>query len=134
MLLAKEITVLAEYTKFSNVFSKKSAKVLSEHTKIKKYVIQLEEGKQPLYRSIYSLGPVELKTLKTYIKTNLANGFIWSSKSSARAPILFVYKPNGSLLLYINYQSLNNLTIKNRNSLSLIGESLDWLRQAKRFT
>ena len=41
-----------------------------------KYAIKLEEDKQPSFRSIYNLGPVELKTLKTYIKTNLANGLI----------------------------------------------------------
>ena len=39
------------------------------------HVIELEEGKQPPFGPIYRLGPVELETLKTYIKTNLANGF-----------------------------------------------------------
>lgn len=32
-------------------------------------------GKQPLYGPIYSLKLVELETLKTYIKTNLARGW-----------------------------------------------------------
>ena len=50
--------------------------MLPEYTKINKHAIKLEDGKQPLYMPIYSLGPVELKTWKTYIKTNLANGFI----------------------------------------------------------
>ena len=49
---------------------------LLENTKINEYAIKLEEDKQPLFRLIYSLGPVELKTLKIYIKTNLANSFI----------------------------------------------------------
>ena len=76
---------------------------------------------------------MELETLKTYIETNLANGFIQPLKSPAGALILFVRKPNGSLRLCINYRDLNNLTIKNRYPLPLIGESLDWLGQAKRF-
>ena len=80
------------------------------------------------------LGPVELETLKTYIETNLANGFICPSKSPAGAPILFNQKPDGSLWLCINYRGLNNLTIKNRYPLPLIGESLDWLGWAKQFT
>ena len=54
-----------------------------------KHAIELEKSKQPSFESIYSLGPLELETLKTYIKTNLAIGFIRLSKSSAGAPIIF---------------------------------------------
>ena len=90
--------------------------------------------KQPPYGPIYSLGSVELETLKTYIETNLANGFIRLSKSPADTPILFVCKPDCSLRLCVNYRGLNNLTIKKRYLLPLIGESLDQLRQAKYFT
>ena len=98
------------------------------------YTIELEEGKQPLFGPIYSLGPIELETLKTYIKTNLANGFIRPSKSLAGVPILFDWKLNGSLRLCVDCRSLNNITIKNRYPLPLIGESLDRLGRAKRFT
>ena len=76
---------------------------------------------------------MELETLKTYIKTNLANGFICPSKSSANTPILFDKKPNGSLQLCVNYRGLNNITIKNRYPLPLIGESFDCLGHAKQF-
>ena len=98
------------------------------------YTIELEEGKQPLFGPIYSLGPIELETLKTYIKTNLANGFIRPSKSLAGVPILFDWKLNGSLRLCVDCRSLNNITIKNRYPLPLIGESLDWLGRVRRFT
>ncbi len=74
---------------------------------------ELVDDQQPPYGPIYSLGPVELETLKAYIENNLANSFIRPSKSPARAPILFDKKPDGSLRLCIDYQSLNNLTIKN---------------------
>ena len=77
---------------------------------------------------------MELETLKTYIKTHLKTGFIWPSKSPAGAPILFNKKPDGSLRLCVDYRGLNNLTIKNRYPLPLIGESLDRLGRAKRFT
>ena len=133
-LLAEEVTVPAEYSDFADVFSKESAEVLPERTGINEHAIKLEDGKQPPYGQIYSLGPVELETLKTYIETNPANGFIHLSKSPAGAPILFVYKPNGSLRLCVNYQGLNNLTIKNRYPLPLIGESPNQLVRAKRFT
>ena len=134
LLLAKKVPVLAEYADFVNVFLKKSAKVLSERTGINEHVIELEEGKQPPYRPIYSLGPVVLETLKIYIDSNVANRFIRLSKSPAGAPILFVQKPYSSFCLCINFWGLNNLKIKNWYLLSLIGEFLDWLGQAKRFT
>ena len=48
------------------------------------------------------------ETLKTYIKTNLANCFIRSFKSPTYALVLFVKKSDRSLGLYINYRDLNN--------------------------
>ena len=77
---------------------------------------------------------MELETLKTYIKTNLANGFIKPSKSSAGAPIPFNQKSDGFFWLCVDYRGLNNLTIKNWYPLPLIGESLDRLGIAKCFT
>ena len=123
-----------EYSDYSNVFSTKNAAELPENIGINEYTIKLEEGKQPPFGSIYSLGPVELETLKTYIKINLANGFISPSKSPAGALILFNRKPDGSLRLCVDYRGLNNITIKNRYPLPLIGESLDRLGRARRFT
>ena len=108
--------------------------ILPERTELNEHAIELEEGKQPPYGPIYSLGPVELETLKTYIETHFKTGFIRPSKSPAGAPILFNKKPDGSLWLCVDYQGLNNLTIKNQYPLPLIGESLDRLGRAKRFT
>ena len=61
------VAIPAEYSDFKDVFSKESAAVLPEHTKINTHAINLEEGKQLPYGPIYSLGPVELETLKIYI-------------------------------------------------------------------
>ncbi len=83
---------------------------------------------------IYSLGPVELKTFKAYIKNNLANSFIKSSKSPAGAPILFEKKSDKSLRLFVDYRGLNNLTIKNQYPLVLVGKLLDRLRRVRHFT
>ena len=105
--------VPAEYSDYSDVFSAENAAELPENTGMNEHAIELEEGKQPPFGSIYSLGPVELETLKTYIEINLANGFIQPSKSPARAPILFNRKPDRSLCLCMDYQGLNNITIKN---------------------
>ncbi len=77
---------------------------------------------------------MELETLKAYIENNLASGFIRPSKSPAGAPILFDKKPDSSLRLCVDYRGLNNLTIKNRYPLPLVGKSLDRLGRARRFT
>ncbi len=107
---------------------------LSENMGMNEYTIELIDGKHPLYGPIYALSPVELETLKTYIETYLKTGFIRPSKSSARAPIFFDKKFDGSFYLSVNYQDLNNLTIKNQYPQPLIGEALNCLGQAKQFT
>ena len=107
---------------------------LVENTKINKHAIKLEESKQSPFGLIYSLRSVELETLKTYIKNNLANGFIRTFKSPAKALILFDKKPDGSLRFCVDYWGLNNLTIKNQYPLPLIDELLNQLGWAKQFT
>ena len=97
------VSIPAKYLDFEDLFSKKSAVVFANHIKINTHAIDLEESKQPPYRRIYSLRSVEMETLKTFIKTNLANGFICRSRSPAGTPILFDKKPNGSLWPYVNY-------------------------------
>ena len=77
---------------------------------------------------------MELETLKAYIETNLDNGFIRPSKSPAGTLILFDRKSDNFLQLCVNYQGLNNFIIKNQYLLLLIGELLDKLKRARRFT
>ena len=135
-LIAKEapIKVPAKYSDFADVFSSDLATKLPEQTEINTHVIDLEEGKQPPYGPIYSLRSVELETLKTYIKNNLANDFICPSKSPAGTSILFNKKPDRSLRLCVDYRGLNNITIKNQYPLPFVGESFDCLGRAKHFT
>ena len=130
MPLAKKVIVPAKCSDFADLLLEKSANILQEQIRVNKHAIKLEEGKQLSFRPIYSLEPVELKTLKTYIETNLANGFIKAPKSPVDSPILFVCKPNSSFYLCVDYQGLNNFIIKNWYLLPLIGEFPDWLSQA----
>ena len=106
MLKADEAptTIPVEYSNYADVFSPEAAAELPKHTGMNYHAIELEEGKQPYYDPIYSLEPVELETLKTYIETNLKNGFIRPSKTPASVPILFDRKPDGSLRLCVDYR------------------------------
>ena len=123
-----------EYSDYSNVFSVENAAELPKNTRINEHAMELEEDKQPLFGLIYNLRPIELEILKTYIKINLANGFIWLFKSLAGTLIFFDRKLDKSFRLCVNYQGLNNITIKNQYPLSLIGKLLDMLDRARRFT
>ncbi len=107
---------------------------LPENTGINEHAIELVRDKQPPYRPIYSLSPVELETLKTYIKTHLKTRFISPYKSPTGAPIFFDKKPDGSFCLCVDYRDLNNLTIKNQYPLPLIDKFFDRLSCAKQFT
>lgn len=107
------IAISNKYIDFADIFSSNLAAKFPEYNGINNYTINLIIGKQSLYELIHSLESVKLETLKTYIKINLANSFIKSCKSSADALIFFVSKLDGSLYLYVNYQGLNYLIIKN---------------------
>ena len=114
LLFNKALTeILMEYINYNNVFSTEYAAEFPENNGMNEYAIKLEEGKQPLFRPIYSLGPIELEILKTYIKTNLVNGFIRPFKSFTGAFILFDKKLDRSFCFYVNYWGFNNITIKN---------------------
>ncbi len=104
---------------------------LPENTGMNKHAIELIDGRQPPYGPIYALSPLELVTLKAYIETHLKTGFIRPSKSPASAPIFCNKKPDGILRLYVDYQGLNNLMMKNCYPLPLIGEALNRLGRFK---
>ena len=125
---------LCQVSRNTDIFSFDSAAKLPKYTGINDYLINLINDKQLPYDLIYSQKLVKLEILKTYIKTNLANGFIRSSKLPTGALILFIQMKDGNFRLCINYQGFNNLTIKNLYLFPLIGESLNRLGRAKCFT
>ena len=57
-LLTEKVKIPDKYSDFTNVFSEEKALVLPERTKLNKHAIDLENGKQPPYGPIYSLGLV----------------------------------------------------------------------------
>ena len=103
-LIAEEAftKVPAKYSDFADVFSLDLASELPKHTGINDHAIELVNGQQSPYGPIYSLEPVELETLKAYIETNLANGFIRPSKLPAGAPIFsYLFWPKVRQILLV---------------------------------
>ena len=60
--------------------------------------------------------------------------FIKKSQSSAEYLILFVLKKNETLHLCVNYQKLNEITVKNCYSLFNISKLQNRLAEARYFT
>ena len=125
--------ILVKYFNFLDIFSLDSTTELLKYTRINNDSINLSKKKQRLYGLIYSLKLVEVKTLKTYIKANIASSFIMLSKFPASTRILFIKKKDSSFHLCVDYRGLNNLTTKNYFPLPLINELLNCLGCAKHF-
>jgi hypothetical protein len=125
--------VPSEYHDLLEAFSKAGMDKLPPRCK-DDHAIELEEGKEPPFGSLYPLSPAESKELKEWLEENLWRGFIRSSKSPAGAPILFVRKKDGTLRLCHDFRGLNAVTIKNRYPLPLISECLDWLGHSMVFS
>ena len=102
-LTGKKIGIFAKYFDFFNIFSLNSTEEQLEYNRINNHPINILDNKQLPYSPIYCLDLVGLETLKTYLKANLAIGFIRLSKSPASTLIPFVQKKNGSLCLCIDY-------------------------------
>ncbi len=91
LLLADKALVkgLFGYSYYTDVFSFDLIIELFKNISMNESAIELVKGMQSLYRLIYSLIPVKLETLKTYIMTYLITGFIWLFNSLIRVHILF---------------------------------------------
>lgn len=82
----------------------------------------------------HPLSQNELEVVRNYIRTALDKGWIRPPKSPAGAPILFAPKKDGSLRLCVDYRGLNEITLRNRYPLPLVGEIMDRLSGARVFT
>lgn len=76
-----------KYFDYADVFSLNLVMDLPKDIEMNNYVIKLEQGKQPPYNLIYSLGPGKMEIIKTYIEIYPKTGFIQTSISSVRVSI-----------------------------------------------
>jgi len=122
-----------EYHEFLDVFTEQEPMTPPPH-RTQDHHIPLEEGKTPLYEPLRPLNEDKMKALREYLEVNEKRGWIRASTSLAGAPIHFVKKKDGGLRLCVDYRQLNEITIKDRTPLPLIGESLDQLSSATIYT
>jgi hypothetical protein len=76
----------------------------------------------------------ELKELKKQLSELEQKGYVRPSSSPWGAPTLFVEKKDKSQSLCIDYQALNNVTIKNKYPLPRIDDLFNQLGRAKYFS
>ena len=122
-----------EYHEFLEVFTEKEPTAALPH-RTQDHHILLEKGKMPPYEPLRPLNDKKMKALKECLDINEKRGWIRAFTSLAGAPIHFVKKKDGGLRLYVDYRQLNEITIKDRTPLPLIGESLDQLSSATIYT
>ena len=75
----------------------------------------------------------EEEALNQWLDEQLKMGLIVESKSQYVASYFYIPKKNGSLRLVQDYRKLNQVTIKDKTPLPLIGEVIDKLKKAKYF-
>jgi len=75
----------------------------------------------------------EEEALNQWLDEQLKAGLIVKSKSQYAASYFYIPKKDGSLRLVQDYRKLNQVTIKNKTLLPLIGEVIDKLKKAKYF-
>ena len=88
----------------------------------------------PTSRALYRMAPTKLKKLKIQLQELLDKGFIQSSVSPWRAPVLFVKKKDGTLRMCIDYRQINKVTVKNKYPLLRIENLFDQLKGAGVFS
>ena len=94
--------------------------------------IELLNDNSTLFRSrMYSLFELKLKKFKKYLKKNLQKRFIVFSQTTYVSLVLFAVKFNDQLRLCVNYRRFNQLTKRNRYSISLIEEILIRMQDCK---
>jgi len=75
----------------------------------------------------------EEEGLNQWLDEQLKAGLIVESKSRYAAPCFYIPKKDGLLRLVQDYRKLNQVTIKDKMPLPLIGEVIDKLKEARYF-
>ena len=75
----------------------------------------------------------EEEALNQWLDEQFKTKLIVESKSRYVVPCFYIPKKNGSLQLVQDYRKLNQVMIKNKMPLPLIGEVIDKLKEARYF-
>jgi hypothetical protein len=98
------------------------------------FTIELLPRTAPIFKRAYRVSGPELVELKKQIDELSEKYYIRPSTSPWAVPVLFVEKKDGTKRMCIDYQALNEVTIKNKYPLPRIEDLFDQLRGASVFS
>ena len=93
----------------------------------------MEEAPKKLNVKDYAMTLKEKEALNQWLDEQLKAGLIVESKSRYMAPYFYISKENSSLWLVQDYRKLNQVTIKDKTPLPLMGEVINKLKETKYF-
>jgi hypothetical protein len=98
------------------------------------FIIELLPMMPPISKRPYRMPVNELVELQKQIAELQSKGFILPSSSPWGAPVLFVEKKDGTQRMCVDYQLLNEVTIKNKYPLLRIEDLFDQMKGASVFS
>jgi len=118
---------------FTHLFNKKKFEKLLERYEWNYEINLMEEALKELNAKAYAMTLKEEEALNQWLDKQLKAGLIVESKSRYAASCFYIPKKDGSLWLVQNYKKLNQVTIKDKMPLPLIGEVINKLKKARYF-
>ena len=116
-------------------FDIEKARKMPETQKPYNFTIQLMEGKDlPQFAKPYWLTPGQMEEAKKQIEELEQCGMISPSKSCIATPLFFVPKKDRTQRMCIDYQALNNITVKDAYPLPNMEALLESARGATMFS
>jgi hypothetical protein len=97
------------------------------------FIIELLPETPPISKRPYRMPINELVELKKQIAELQAKGFIRPNSSPWGAPVLFVEKKDGTQWICVDYQSLKEVTNKNKYPLPWIEDLFDQMKGVSAF-
>jgi hypothetical protein len=98
------------------------------------FLIELLPGTPPISKRPYRMPINELVELKKQLAELQDKGFIRLSSLPWGAPMLFMEKKDGTQRMCVDYQSLNEITIKNKYPLPQIEDLFNQMKRASVFS
>ena len=93
----------------------------------------MDEASKELNTKAYAMTIKEEEALNQWLDEQLKARLIVKSKSRYVAPCFYISKKDGLLQLVQDYRKLNQITIKDKIPLPLIGEVIDKLKEVRYF-
>jgi hypothetical protein len=128
---AEEYRSATELQKLEELFQQ-SVDVFQEPTELPPHrahdhALNLQPGVQPVSIRPYRYPFYQKEEIEKIVKELLTSGVIRPNTSLFSSPVLLIWKLYGTWQMYMDYRSLNNVTIKDKFPILVVAELLDEL-------